>query len=53
MNYTAHYQLQLNEARSVQQWQIVLLNDSIIKVRWRDSTPTLSNLLKTISLKNK
>ena len=50
---TAQDQVQLNGARRVQKWQILLLNDSIMKVQWRDSTSTTNNILKTISLKNK
>lgn len=50
---TAQDQVQLNGTRRVQKWQIVMLNDSIMKVQWRDSTSTTNNILKTISLKNK
>lgn len=50
---TAQDQVQLNGARRMQKWQILMLNDSIMKVQWRDSTSTTNNILKTISLKNK
>lgn len=50
---TAQDQVQLNGARRVQKWNILILNDSILKVQWRDSTSTTNNILKTISLKNK
>ena len=49
----AQDQLQLNGAKRTQKWKILLLNDSIMKVRWRDSLSTSNNILKTISLKNK
>lgn len=50
---TAQDQVQLNGARRVQKWNILILNDSILKVQWRDSTSTTNNILKTIFLKNK
>ena len=50
---TVQDQVQLNGARRVQKWQILMLNDSIMKVQWRDSTSVSNNILKTISLKNK
>lgn len=50
---TAQDQVQLNGARRMQKWQILMLNDSIMKVQWRDSTSVSNNILKTISLKNK
>lgn len=46
-------QVQLNGARRVQKWQILTLNDSIMKVQWRDSSSVSNNVFKTISLKNK
>lgn len=49
----AQDQVQLNGARRTQKWKILLLNDSIMKVQWRDSISTSNNVLKTISLKNK
>jgi len=49
----AQDQVQLTGARRVQKWNILILNDSILKVQWRDSVSTSNNVLKTISLKNK
>ncbi len=49
----AQDQVQLTGARRTQKWKILLLNDSILRVQWRDSISTSNNVLKTISLKNK
>ena len=49
----AQDQVQLNGAKRIQKWKILLLNDSIMKVQWRDSISNSNNVLKTISLKNK
>lgn len=46
-------QIQLTGAKRTQQWKILLLNDSILRVQWRDSLSTTNNVLKIISLKNK
>ena len=45
--------LQLNGAIRLQNWKILLLNDSILKVQWLDSISTSNKVLKTITLKNK
>lgn len=50
---TAQDQVTLTGAKRTQVWKIITLNDTIMKVQWRDSTSTTSNVLKTISLKNK
>lgn len=53
MNSKTQYQVQLNGARRVEKWNILILNDSILKVQWRNSVSTSNNVLKTISFKNK
>lgn len=50
---TAEDKLQFTGTRRGQTWTILVLNDSILTVQWRDSTSVSHNILKTISLKNK
>jgi hypothetical protein len=45
--------LQLSGGARAQKWKVLTLNDSILKVEWRDSISTTNNVLKVISLKNK
>ena len=49
----AQDQVKLTGARRVQIWKVLLLNDSLMKVLWRDSLSVANNVLKTISLKNR
>lgn len=46
-------ELQLSGGSRAQKWKLLTLNDSILKVEWRDSISTTNNVLKVISLKNK
>lgn len=49
----AQDQIQLNGTRKIQRWKIIQLNDSIMRVQWRDSLSPSNIVLKTIALKNK
>lgn len=53
-NFTnAENEIQLGGGARAQKWKVLTMNDSILRVEWRDSLSTTNNVLKVISLKNK